>query len=80
MVQEAVHLQTVLGLVGVGLGISVLPASIRAVTRQDVIYLPLTDVDVSLELRLVWMKDRETAVRQSFLNVARAVRDDLGSF
>lgn len=73
IVQEAIHLQTVLGLVGVGLGVSILPGSIRVVSRADVIYQPLKDVDVTIALCMAWPDGRGTAVCQNFLQTARMV-------
>lgn len=73
VVQEAIHLQTVLGLVGVGMGVSILPDSIRAVSRADVMYQPLLDVEVTIELCMAWHEARATAVCQNFLQTARIV-------
>lgn len=73
IVQEAINLQTVLGLVGVGLGVSILPGSIQVVSRADVIYQPLKDVDVTIALCMAWPDGRVTAVCQNFLQTARMV-------
>ena len=41
------ELQTALGLVAAGVGISIVPSSVRRLGREDVDYLPLEEPDIA---------------------------------
>ena len=71
VVQEAVHIPTVLGLVSAGMGITLVPASIRKLQFAGVLYRDLAQVDRITELAMAYRRDDESPVLQSFLNVTR---------
>ena len=54
VVQEAVQMQTILGLVAAEIGIALVPESLRNLQRVGVVYLPLREVTPRAEIALVW--------------------------
>jgi DNA-binding transcriptional LysR family regulator len=71
--QQAVHVETIIGLVAVGMGITLLPASIGEWRRRGVIYRPLADVDVLVDMAVAWRKKGANSVVRAFLEVVREV-------
>jgi DNA-binding transcriptional LysR family regulator len=69
--QEAVGQPTMVSLVSVGIGVSLLPASIEQLPWQGVTYRPLLDDVPPVELALAYRRDERSPVRESFLAVAR---------
>lgn len=58
VVQEAVHMETLLALVAGGAGVTLAPASLQALSRPGVVYRPLT-ASPSLCLAAAWRQDDE---------------------
>lgn len=73
VVQEAVQIPTVLGLVSAGMGITLVPASVRKLRLAGVVYRNLAEVDRTTELAMAWRRDDESPVLSAFLNVTREV-------
>ena len=73
IVQQSSDVQSVLGLVAGGLGVTVVPASFRHLSIDGLAYRELDDVDTTVDLSAVWHRDRRTSVLDGFLDVARAV-------
>ncbi|MGO9122675.1 MAG: LysR family transcriptional regulator [Desulfomonilaceae bacterium] len=71
VVQEAVQIPTVLGLVSAGMGITLVPASIRKLQFAGVLYRDLAQVDRITELAMAYRRDDESPVLSAFLNVTR---------
>lgn len=72
--QEAVQIPTVLGLVSVGVGIAIVPASARNLQMTGVTYRALTGVTQTTELAMAWRRGDESPVLLAFLDVAREFR------
>ena len=64
--QEAIQMQTILGLVATGLGIALIPASAQHLRCTGVIYRRL-DTNIYVELAMAWRKDDASPVLQAFL-------------
>ncbi len=76
--QEVGEAMTIIGLVGAGLGVSILPASFGRVGLKDVVWLPILEPDAVSELWLVWPRYREmpaVAKRFAALLTAETVRE-----
>lgn len=73
VVQHAGELQTALSLVAGGLGIALLPNSIRKNEREGVVYLPLKEPVPKTALSIAYRKDDTSPTMKSFLEVLRAV-------
>jgi DNA-binding transcriptional LysR family regulator len=71
VVQEALSWQTILSLVGAGLGVSLAPASTRALPLRGVRYLALTPAQPPTELCLCYRQDGASGVTSAFIEVAR---------
>jgi DNA-binding transcriptional LysR family regulator len=66
-------MQTNLGLVSAGLGVSLLPASIRNLRRAGVVYRPLAPPVPHVEMAVGYRADERTAVLSAFLKVVHEV-------
>lgn len=69
--QEADHIQTNLGLVAMGLGISLLPASIQVIRRAGIVYRPLRAPVPHVEMAIAYRGDETSEVLHAFLEVVR---------
>jgi DNA-binding transcriptional LysR family regulator len=66
-------MQTNLGLVSAGLGVSLMPASIRNLQRTGVVHRPLAPPVPQVELAMVHPRDEPSAVVAAFLATVREV-------
>ncbi len=69
--QEAVQMQTIVGLVAAGLGIAIVPASLQNFYRSGVIYRPLQEQTPKTGLYLAWRQHDSSPVIRAFLNLAQ---------
>jgi DNA-binding transcriptional LysR family regulator len=72
--QEALQFQAIIGLVAAGLGISVVPASVRLLRQQGVVYRALQDQTPLREMAIAWRRDDTSSVLQAFLGVVRELK------
>jgi DNA-binding transcriptional LysR family regulator len=66
-------MQTNLALVSAGLGVTLMPASIRSLRRAGVVYRALAPPVPHVELAVAYRRDERSAVLPAFLQVLRAV-------
>ncbi|MBW4474283.1 MAG: LysR family transcriptional regulator [Stenomitos rutilans HA7619-LM2] len=69
--QEAVQMETIVGLVAAGLGIAIVPASLQNFHRSGVIYRPLQEQIPNTGLYLTWRQHDSSPVISAFLDLAR---------
>lgn len=69
IVQEAIQMQTIISLVSSGLGIALVPASLRNMARTGVSYIPLAGDVPELETGLVWRRGEISATLANFLKL-----------
>lgn len=75
--QEAVQMQTIVSLVSVGLGVALIPASLRHLGRTGVVYRALKEASPLTETVLAWRRSDHRPTLQRFLEaVQRAVPAD----
>jgi DNA-binding transcriptional LysR family regulator len=74
--QEAVQMQTIVGLVAAGLGIAIVPASLQNFHRSGVIYRPLQEQIPKTGLYLAWRQHDTSPVLSAFLSLARSKLND----
>ena len=67
--QEALQMQTIVSLVATGLGVALLPASLRELRRSGVEYRPLGGSTPQTEIVLAWPHDRASALVQRFVDL-----------
>ncbi len=70
--QEVAEMQTVIGLVAAGVGISLVPESVRALERPGVTYRPLEGGAPALKLEMAYRATDGSPVLAAFLEKARA--------
>lgn len=75
VVQHAVHLQTIVGLVASGLGIALLPGSAERVRREGVVYRPLDADDATSWLGLAWVEGNDLLLVKNFVDTVREVSE-----
>jgi DNA-binding transcriptional LysR family regulator len=71
VVQHAGELQTALSLVAGGMGIALLPNSIRKIEREGVVYLPLNEPVPKTTLSVAFRTDDTSPTLKSFLEILR---------
>jgi DNA-binding transcriptional LysR family regulator len=67
--QETNEMQTAMSLVAAGIGVTLVPASVRSVRRANVVYKPLGDPGPTTELTMVHRKEDDSAALGAFLKV-----------
>jgi DNA-binding transcriptional LysR family regulator len=67
IVQEALGVQTILGLVAAGIGVSLLPESVTALHRDGVISRPLRAPGPTIPLCAVWRIESVSPTLTAFL-------------
>ena len=67
IVQEAVNEATILSLVSHGLGVGFVNGTARSRCPKGVVVLPVSDLNVSLQLALVWRKDNASPLLARFV-------------
>ena len=70
-VQEVREMQTVIALVRAGVGISLVPESVRALVREGVVYRELPPGGPTVELAMAWRSEDRSPVLEAFKEVAR---------
>ncbi len=70
LAQEVLHLQTAIGLVAAGIGVSLVPqAAARAQTGRGVVYLPIVSPPVMAPLAIVWRDEDVSPALQRFFEI-----------
>ena len=71
IVQEAIQMQTIISLVSAGMGIALVPASLRNLARTGVSYVDLGGTAPLLETGIAWRSGDTTPTIERFVNIAR---------
>jgi len=72
--QEAIQMQTIVGLVSAGMGIALVPQSVSNLKRAGVEYKALPGKAVAVETGLAWRRDNMSPVLHTFLELLRKKR------
>ncbi|HEX2531739.1 MAG TPA: LysR family transcriptional regulator [Burkholderiaceae bacterium] len=72
--QEAIQMQTIVGLVSAGMGIALVPQSVSNLKRAGVEYRLLADPVPLVETGLAWRRDNRSPVLAAFLELLRKKR------
>ncbi len=73
VVQEAAGWHTIVSLVGAGMGVALVPRSLGRAPQPGVVYCPVRDLRVELELAAVWKRGEQSPVRERFVTALRSV-------
>lgn len=71
VVQEAIQMQTIISLVSAGMGVALVPASLRHLARTGVRYIDLDGTAPLLETGVAWRAADTTPTIQRFVDIAR---------
>lgn len=71
IVREATPKQTIIGLVSVGLGISLLPACLQNLRRSGVVYRPIQGRTLSVDTSIIYRHEQPSPVLKAFLDIVR---------
>ena len=74
--QEAVQLQTIASLVAAGMGVALVPASIRNLRRRGVIYRDIEGITPTTEMAVAYRRDDISPVVRAFIAVASEIAGD----
>jgi len=69
IVQEVAEMQTLIGLVAAGVGVSLVPESVRALARAGVVYRPLDGEAPTVALSAAWRTGDDSPVLAAFLEL-----------
>ena len=76
LAQEVLHLQTAIGLIAAGVGVSLVPeAAARAQTGRGVAYIPLANPAVMAPLTIAWREEDVSPAVQRLLDISARRRD-----
>lgn len=75
--QEAIQMQTIISLVSAGMGIALVPVSLRHLARTGVRYVSLRDEAPTLKTGLVWRRDDNAPTLARFLDVISETLNEL---
>ncbi|WP_448166809.1 LysR substrate-binding domain-containing protein [Burkholderia ambifaria] len=70
--QEAIQMQTIVSLVSAGMGVALVPQSLRNLRRTGVVYRPLAGDAPVVETGLVWRTGDVSPVLAGFIDIVRA--------
>ncbi|BAT52349.1 Transcriptional Regulator, LysR family [Nostoc sp. NIES-3756] len=65
--QEAIQMQTIIGLVSAGIGVAITPSSLQNLQRSGVIYRPLVEQVPVIETAVIWQQNNLTSLVENFL-------------
>ncbi|MEH1834538.1 MAG: LysR family transcriptional regulator [Nostoc sp.] len=71
--QEAIQMQTIIGLVSAGMGIAIAPSSLQNLQRVGVVYRTVEEKTPLVETAIVWREEDMTPVLREFLQVVRSI-------
>jgi len=73
--QEAIQMQTIVSLVSAGMGVALVPQSLRNLRRTGVVYRPLREAVPAVVTGLVWRTAEVSPVLAGFIDIVRAHAD-----
>ena len=71
--QHVVCRESLLGLVGAGFALTVIPKSATAIQVPGVMFRPVADEDATVSVRMAWLPDNENPALGRFLSHARQI-------
>jgi len=75
IVQEARTTPTIVSLVAGGMGVSILPSSLRSLQRAGVVYRPLKSPAPTSDMAVIWRPADTSPTLNAFLEIIREVED-----
>jgi len=78
-VPEIADLETLIGLVACGLGITILPAPFELIRSPAVVFKPIAGTDRAHEISACWRADEKSTLVQNFVAAARLRADPVST-
>ena len=72
VVQTAVFMVTILGLVAGETGISILPSHVQNLQREGVVYRPILEPTATTHLTAVWRQNDSSTILQQFIDIIKS--------
>jgi DNA-binding transcriptional LysR family regulator len=69
IIQEAIQMQTIIGLVSAGMGVAITPSSLQNLQRSGVVYRPLLEDVPIIETAVIWQQSSLTPIVENFLQL-----------
>jgi DNA-binding transcriptional LysR family regulator len=69
IIQEAIQMQTIIGLVSAGMGVAITPSSLQNLQRSGVVYRPLLEDVPIIETAVIWQQNSLTPIVENFLQL-----------
>jgi DNA-binding transcriptional LysR family regulator len=73
IVQEAIGWHTMVSLVSAAIGVALVPGSLRQLRQPGVVYRPVRDLRVDMELCAVWKRGDRSPVRERFVTALKTI-------
>ncbi|BDI14535.1 LysR family transcriptional regulator [Nostoc cf. commune SO-36] len=71
--QEAIQMQTIIGLVSAGMGVAITPSSLQNLQRSGVVYRPILEEVPVIETAVIWQQNSLTPIAENFLQFTQKV-------
>lgn len=71
VIQEVTEMHTIVSLVAAGMGVSLVPLSVKNIRSQGVVYCELEGPTPITEMAVAWLRNSRSTIIQNFLQVAR---------
>ena len=71
VIQEVTEMHTIVSLVAAGMGVSLVPLSMKNIRSQGVVYRELEGATILTEMAVAWLQNSRSTIVQNFLEVAR---------
>ena len=69
IIQEAIQMQTIIGLVSAGMGVAITPSSLQNLQRSGVVYRPILEDVPVIETAVIWQQNSLTPIVENFLQL-----------
>lgn len=77
LTQETSEVQNILGFVTAGLGVALLPASVRHLQKSGLVYRKLRLANAFLELAVAWQQSNPPPMLSAFINTVRELTNEI---
>jgi DNA-binding transcriptional LysR family regulator len=69
--QQAIQMQTIIGLVSAGMGVAIVPSSLQNLQRSGVAYRPILEEVPIIETAVIWQRNSLTPIVENFLQFSQ---------
>lgn len=73
---EANEMQTAIGLVAAGLGVTLVPSAVMRMQRDDVVFIPLDEPEFTSPIVMSWLKDSASPILREVVALAKQTSEE----